>query len=51
MTGGLRDAEFLDDRVKAVAVLRSLNGGAVGADDLYAAIHQRLGEVDRGLTA
>ena len=48
---GLGDVEVQQDLFKAVAVFGALDGGAVGPDDFYAAVHEGLSEVDGGLAA
>ena len=48
---GLGDVQLLQNLFKAVPVLRPLDGLAVRADDLYAPLHQRLGQIDGGLSA
>ena len=48
---GLGDAQLHEYLLEAVAVLGPLDGGAVGADQLHAPLHQRLGQVDGGLAA
>ena len=47
----LRDVQLEQQLFKAVAVLRALDRGAVRADDLYTARHERLRQIDGRLAA
>ena len=47
----LRDPERVQDVFETLAVLGAVDRGAVGADDLHAAVKERLREVDGGLPA